>query len=46
MCIRAAPAGYYVDEENRSILECHESCSTCSGPNESDCTDCASGKIN
>jgi len=39
------PDGTYLDDEDMTCYDCHQSCETCSGPGSRDCLSCKEGEI-
>lgn len=47
-CVAACPDGYYGDrdgDDKYRCITCHWSCSTCRGPESTDCTSCKDGEM-
>lgn len=42
-CVQECPDGFYGDEDSQDCEECHSDCSSCSGPEDSDCDSCIDG---
>ncbi|XP_034997609.2 proprotein convertase subtilisin/kexin type 5 [Hippoglossus stenolepis] len=43
-CVSVCPDGSYGDEDTNDCEECHSDCVTCSGPEDSDCLSCETGR--